>query len=308
MDLSVGLVPPPLFWRDDLDGRRAALERAGAAGIEHLYVSDHVSFHDGSGSDGIVDITALSQLHPTMRVMVSTYLLPLRHPLPVARQLATLNKVARGRIIMAVGIGGEDRNEVALCGVDPRTRGRRTNESLAIIRRLLAGEAFDHDGEFFQLTRASIKPTVVPPIPILVGGRSDAALVRAGRLGDGWVGAWCSPRRYVEALELVASTAADAGRTDVTWVHGYQPWVGVGDDANEARAVVAAEMESFYKVPFERFERYVPYGTPAEVGAALVPYVEAGSRLMNLKVCAGTDDAVYDAVNEIASVLHAAAA
>jgi len=272
-------------------------------GINHLYMADHVSFHDGSGNDGFVEVAALSQLHPSINVMISIYLLPLRHPLPVARQLATMHKVAPGRMMFGVGVGGEDRNEIKLCGVDPATRGRRTNESLDIIRRLMDGSTIDFSGEFFELERACIKPAVTQPIPIIVGGRSNAALARAGRFGDGWIGVWCSVRRFQEALQLVQDAADKAGRNKTDWLHGYQPWLGVGDTRAEARAIVAKEMEDFYKVPFEKFERYTPYGTPDEVAAQLKPYVDAGCRLMNLKVCARDDAESIEAAGAIGAAL-----
>jgi len=172
---------------------------------------------------------------------------------------------------------------------------------------MMRGETLDYDGEFFQLQRARIKPEVTSPIPIIVGGRSNAALARAGRYGDGWVGVWCSPRRYQEALQLVQEAASAAGRTNVSWQHGYQPWLGVADTREEARAIVAREMEAFYKIPFEKFERYTPYGTPAEVADQLRPYVAAGCRLMNLKVCAGSDAEVIAGAGEIGRALKTAA-
>ena len=304
-NLAVGMVPPVGFWSSDWAARQQMVARALELGINHLYLADHVSFHDGSGNDGFVEVAALSQLHPDIRVMISIYLLPLRHPLPVARQLATMHKVAPGRMLFGIGVGGEDRNEIELCGVDPRTRGRRTNESLEIIRRLMAGETFDYNGEFFELQRAAIKPAITPPIPIIVGGRSNAALRRAGRYGDGWVGVWCSAKRYAEALQHIDEAAQQAGRTRVEWQHGYQPWLGVADSREEARAIVAREMEAFYKVPFEKFERYTPYGTPAEVAEQLQPYVDLGCRLMNLKVCAGSDAESIAGAGDIARELRA---
>jgi len=303
-ELAIGLVPPTGFWASPLQSRQATVSRCVDLNINHLYLADHVSFHDGSGSDGFVEVAALSQLHADIKVMISIYLLPLRHPLPVARALATMHTVAPGRMLFGVGIGGEDRNEVELCGVDPRTRGRRTNESLEIIRRLMAGETFDYNGEFFKLNRARIKPKVSEQIPIIVGGRSNAALERTGRFGDGWVGVWCSPRRYAEALSLVQAAADEAGRHNVNWQHGYQPWLGVADSREQARAIVAKQMEDFYKVPFEKFERYTPFGTPAEVAEQLRPYIDAGCSIMNLKVCAASDEQVVEGAGEIGRLLR----
>lgn len=300
---AFGFCTPSGLWGMEQGAQRELIGRVADLGFDHLYTADHVSFRDGSGNDGFVEMAALSALHPSIGVMISIYLLPLRHPLPVARQLATMQKVAPNRFLFGIGIGGDDRHEVEVCGVNPSTRGRQTNESLEIIRALMAGQTLDFSGDFFELEKARIKPTVGSAIPILIGGRSDAALTRAAAFGDGWIGVWCSPKRYTQALDSIAQQAADLGREGVSWQHGYQPWVGVGDTKAEARALVSAAMESFYKVPFEQFERYIPYGTPAEVAAELQPYMDAGCRMMNLKVVAGSSEDEVTGGGEIRSAL-----
>ena len=284
MDIRFGFCTPTTLWSVDLATRASMVKQIYDEGFDHIYMADHVSFRNGSGNDGFVEIAALSQLHPHIKVMPSVYLLPLRHPLPVARQLATMARIAPGRTLLGVGIGGDDRHEVEICGVDPSTRGARTNESLEIIRGLLAGEEVTFKGEHFDIEAARIRPTPSEPIPIIVGGRSDAALARAGRFGDGWIGVWCSPRRYKEATELVRTTCEQAGRTQPEWLHGYQPWIGVDADADKARAAVAKGMEDFYQIPFEQFERYTPYGTPTDVAEQLAPYAASGCQIFNLKV------------------------
>lgn len=282
--VQFGLLTPSDLWRKSVAEKQATLMAVEEAGFSHLYLADHVSFRDGSGNDGFVDVAALSQLHDRLKVMTSIYLLPLRHPLPVARQVQTMDKVASGRFMFGIGIGGEDRHEVEICGVDPATRGQRTDEMLEIIQRLLDGETLDFTGRHFQLQAARLKPALRNPVPIFVGGRSNAALQRAARFGTGWVGVWCSTRRYAEAVTMIAEQAEGFGR-DVQWQHGYQPWLGLDSDPNKAREVVKAGMEAFYHVPFEQFERYTPFGTPAQVAESLAPYAEAGCRMFNLKVC-----------------------
>lgn len=285
MALRFGLATPLALWDTDLEGRRTLVGEVADGGFDHLFMADHVSFRNGSGTDGFVEVAALSQLHPTIGVMISIYLLPLRHPLPVARQLATMARVAPGRMTFGIGIGGDDRHEIEVCGVDPATRGARTNESLDIIRRLLEGEEVTHSGTHFTVHSARIRPRPRLPIPVIVGGRSNAALRRAARFGDGWIGVWCSVRRFREALALIDEYADAAGRPAPAWCHGYQPWIGVDPDPARAREVVKDGMERFYHVPFDRFERYTPFGTPDQVAEQLAPYVEAGCRLVNLKVC-----------------------
>ena len=172
------------------DGTAAYLARAHDAGIDHVCCGDHVSFFVGVGLDGLVQATALTMLHPTLPVMTGVYLLPLRHPVLVARQLSDLDQLAPGRLVFGVGIGGEDRHEVEICGVDPSTRGRRMEESLTVLRRLLSGAPTTFHGEFFDMDDALVLPAPAQPVPLIVGGRSDAAARRAGRMGDGWLGIW----------------------------------------------------------------------------------------------------------------------
>ena len=286
MELKFGLATPSNLWSLDWDERRAVVGNIVESGFDHIFMADHVSFRNGSGTDGFVEVAALSQLDPRVGVMISIYLLPLRHPLPVARQLASMARIAPGRMIFGVGIGGEDRHEIEICGVDPKRRGIRTNESLEIIRGLLNGDAVSFSGVEFNISDAVIRPTPKKSIPIIVGGRSDAALTRAAKYSEGWIGVWCSSERFRNAINIVDAEAEEYGRSEVDWCHGYQPWVGLDTkDSKKAFESVKRGMENFYRIPFEKFERYTPSGTPTEVAEKLAPYVEAGCKVFNLKVC-----------------------
>ena len=196
--------------------------------------------------------------------------------------LAVISQIAVGRIIFGVGIGGEDRREISACGVDPATRGQRMDECLAIVRRLLTGKPTTFHGRFFDLDETIIAPAPAQQIPILVGGRSDAAIRRAGKLGDGWLGIWNSPRRFAAAAEMAADEAARTARPDPPLRHAMQVWCGQADSKAAARACLAPAMEAFYQLPFERFERYCPYGTADDVAEFLAPYLAAGCTEFNL--------------------------
>jgi alkanesulfonate monooxygenase SsuD/methylene tetrahydromethanopterin reductase-like flavin-dependent oxidoreductase (luciferase family) len=137
-------------------------------------------------------------------------------------------------------------------------------------------------GTFFDLDEVVITPAPVQPVPVIVGGRSDAAVRRAGRLGDGWLGIWASPRRFAAAVELAAEEAARSGRPGPPGRSAMQVWCGLADTKEAARACLAPAMEAFYQLPFERFERYCPYGTPDDVAEFLAPYAVAGCREFNL--------------------------
>ena len=271
---------------DELGEIGAALRSIADAGLDHVMAGDHVSFRGGRGMDGLILAAIYAALEPRLTCYLSVYLLPLRHPSTVARQLATLAASAPGRLVFGVGVGGEDRHEVEICGVDPATRGRRMDECLEVLRGLLTGEPVTFRGEHIRVEEAQIVPPPPVPIPIVVGGRSNAAVRRAGRLAEGWLGIWCSTRRYAEAVALAAEEAARAGRDDVRWQHGIQVWCGIGPSREHAKDQVSAAMERMYRLPFASFERYVPYGTPADVAETLRGYVEVGCRSFNLVPCA----------------------
>ncbi len=283
--------------------RRAYLERVAASGLDHVFVADHVSFHVGTGMDGLINAATIAASHPTLKVCVGVYLLALRHPVTVARQLATLAESSPGQLILGVGVGGEDRNEIAMCGVDPATRGRRTDECLAVLQGLLTGEPMDYRGEFFAFERAWIKPAPAVPIPVVVGGRAAASLARAARYGDGWLGIWSTAQRYRDRVNAVNEQAAALGRAPLD-AHGLQLWTGIDNNRRRGRARLAKAMETMYRVPFERFARFSPWGSADEIAEYLAPYRDAGCRLFNIMPVAPSEEQGIEAVARIKELLQ----
>jgi alkanesulfonate monooxygenase SsuD/methylene tetrahydromethanopterin reductase-like flavin-dependent oxidoreductase (luciferase family) len=300
ISLSVGMFAPVDLLGRGVPAARAYLNAVAEADIDHICCGDHVSFA-GVGFDGLVQATALSMLHPTLPVSCGVYLLPLRHPVLVARQLADLQRIAPGRFTFGVGVGGEDPREVAICGVDTRSRGRRMDECLTLLRQLQTGAPVTYHGSFFDLDGAVIAPPT--DIPIVIGGRSDAALRRAGRFGDGWLGIWNSARRFADAVSIIGEEASRAERSAPPTRHGMQVWCGLAGSKEQARACLAPAMEAFYRLPFEQFERYCPYGTAEDVASFLAPYVAAGARDLNLIPQAPDDDQAIAGVAEVKRLL-----
>ena len=301
--VRVGLFPPVVQWDRGPEQLRATLARIAGEGVDHLCVGDHVSFFVGAGSDGLITATSMLAAQAELPVYVGLYLLPLRHPVPVARQLASIAQLAPGRLTLGVGIGGEDRHEIEVCGVDPATRGRRMDESLQILRGLADGTPVTVDGEFFALKDALIVPAPAPRIPLIVGGRSDAAVSRAARLGDGWLGIWVSRRRFAAVRDQIAQEATYAGRDASVFQHALNVWCGFGPTREAARKPLAAQMQLFYQTAFEPFERYSPYGTPEHVAEFLSPYVEAGCSAFNVIPCADDVASAIAAVGELRTLL-----
>jgi alkanesulfonate monooxygenase SsuD/methylene tetrahydromethanopterin reductase-like flavin-dependent oxidoreductase (luciferase family) len=149
---------------------------------------------------------------------------------------------------------------------------------------------------------AAVLTPRVPPVPLVVGGRAPAVLERAGRLGDGWLGIWSTPEGYARRLDVVRAAAAAAGRSDRCVDHGLQLWCGFGADG---RRVLAGAMEDLYRIPFERFERFSPVGSPAAVAEALAPYVDAGCRSFNIAAHAGSWEEAVEGLGEVRALLNA---
>ncbi|MGF7234750.1 MAG: LLM class flavin-dependent oxidoreductase, partial [Frankia sp.] len=310
---------------------RRAVAAVEEAGIDQLTVGDHLTFRGGQGADGLVLAGAVAALAERTEVATSVYQLGLRHPLVAARQIVDVAALAAGGFVLGVGIGDEGRSEAEACGVDPAGRGRRLDESLAIVRRLVSGQTVDHDGEFFQLRHVAVGPPPVRPVPILVGGRSDAAVRRAGLLGDGWLGRWVSAKRFARVVAQVEVTAWEAGRlggsnasapnvsapnvggvaasggsNGVAWRHGMQIWCGFGPTRERAVAGLAAEMENRYGLPFDRFAQWCPVGRPSDIADALLPFVGAGAAEINVVAVAADPFEAIEGVAQVRRLLRSA--
>ena len=303
-NVTIGFRVPHEVFDGDIVGLRACVAKAEQLGISRLNVGDHVTFHNGTGFDGLVQSTALAATSERAIIQTSVYLLPLRHPVTVARQVASLVQMVPGRFSFGVGIGGEDPNEVLACGVDPKRLGRRMNEALPIVRALLDGETVDLDGEFFTLRDVKLRPVPRVRVPIVVGGRSAAALARAGRLADGWLGLWSTPDRWASSVEAVHAAADAAGRTGVEWQDGLTVWCGFGQTKAIARPLLAKAMEGIYRTPFEKFERYAAFGTPEDVADGLRPFVAAGCSRLNLIPNAATPDEALEGTADVQALLN----
>jgi alkanesulfonate monooxygenase SsuD/methylene tetrahydromethanopterin reductase-like flavin-dependent oxidoreductase (luciferase family) len=281
---AVGCILNLLSTTESNQWRRLVVA-AEEVGLDHVGVGDHVSFRTGAGNEALLAASTILAVSERLAANTAVYLLPLRHPVLVARQLADIAA------------------EVAMCGVDPRTRGRRMEEHAKAIRGLLSGKPFDFDGEFVQLTQAQITPSPAQDIPILVGGRSEAAVRRAGRLGDGWFGIWVSPTRYRQAVEQMLEVAEGAGRHVPSWTNALNVWCAVDPSRDRARRGVAEAMETFYGLPFSAFEKWSPAGTAEEVAEFLRPYLAAGCTLFNLIMTGPSSEANIEAAADVRSRL-----
>ena len=284
--------------------RRAILDHMTEVGLDHLTVGDHISFHGGTGFDGMVAATAALATNDSLTVLFGVYLAALRHPMATARSLATLGQIAPGRFVLGVGVGGEDRSEIENMGIDPGTRGRRMDETLVLLRRLATGEAVDHRGEFYELENARILPPLEPRVPIVIGGAGDVAVRRTAEHGDGWLGMWCSARRYGATHQQLLDAFEEKGRGAPSFA-GLNVWVGFGAEPGAARAALGDRMSALYNLPAEKFQHIAAAGRPEDVAEFLAAYVEAGARTVTLIPVADDVHAAIELSGEVRRLLSA---
>ena len=223
--ITLGMLHPAAF-------EPVAIE-ADRLGFESLWLPEHLIFPlDMAGSpypgadhppippetplfDPFGMLSYLAAKTTSIRLGTNVYLLGLRHPFVAARAIQTLDWVSGGRAEVGVGAGWL-RSEWTAAGLDPRTRGRRLDEAIEICKRLFREETIEHHGEFydFEPVRFEPKPVQRPHPPIHVGGESDAALRRAARVGDGWLGLHHSLETVVEPIARLARFRAEIGEED----------------------------------------------------------------------------------------------
>jgi alkanesulfonate monooxygenase SsuD/methylene tetrahydromethanopterin reductase-like flavin-dependent oxidoreductase (luciferase family) len=233
------------------------------------------------------------------------YLLPLRHPTLVAKMVASLDFISGGRVTFGVGVGGEFPAEFEASGVPVRERGARTNEAIAVVRRLWQGDAVGHTGRFFSFAPVQLKPSPVQPggPPIWIGGRSAPALRRTARCGDGYVGYLLSPEGFRDRMNRIGEMARASGRGDGTITAALMTFAAVDDDREAAVQRAGAILGAMYGRDMRSAAaRYCVVGTAAECRAAVERFANAGVEHLILTPLA-YGDGTLEQIRALASAL-----
>jgi probable F420-dependent oxidoreductase len=256
------------------------VEQVDRLGFDSLWCGDHIAF-----AIPILDpITQLAQAAVVSRRLTfgtAVFLLPLRHPTPVAKQIATLDHLTGGRFIFGVGIGGEFPREYEACGVAIAERGARLSEGIEVIRKLWTGEKVSYSGRFYRFTEVKMTPAPrqAGGPPIWCGGRSEPALRRAGRLADGWISYAVSPEMFAKGLATIEAAAQEADRTFERFGTAHLLFTRIDDSYERALDEAAASLSVRYAMDMRSAtKRYAAIGTPAQVAEKIRAFHAAGVR------------------------------
>jgi len=212
-----------------LDVARLA-EQVGFHGVfasEHVFVPEKLESKYPYSPDGApvftaetpwldpwVQIGAMAAVTKTLRFVTGVYILPLHHPLEVAKAVASAAALSHDRVGLGVGAGWM-REEFEVLGREFRGRGKRLDEMIEVLRKVWAGGMVEHHGAHYDFPRLQMSPAPKAPVPILIGGMSEAAFRRAARLGDGWIGSGHTPDQVPTVMAHLNALRREAGRDQV---------------------------------------------------------------------------------------------
>jgi probable F420-dependent oxidoreductase len=271
-------------WMPTVDELVDVVEQVDRLGFDSFWCGDHIAFAIPF-LDPFTQIAQAAVASRRLTLGTAVYLLPLRHPTPVAKQVATLDHLTRGRFIFGVGIGGEFPKEYESCGVPINERGARLGEGIEVIRKLWSGEKVSHQGRFYKFQDVHMTPAPRQPggPPIWCGGRSEPALQRAARLADGWFSYAVSPEMFANGLLTIEAVTHEVGRKLDRFGTAHLMFTRIDDSYERALDEAAQSLSVRYARNMRpATQRYGAIGTPTQVAEKIREFHAAGVRHLSL--------------------------
>jgi probable F420-dependent oxidoreductase len=263
---------------------RAIIRRTTALleeiGFQSVWAGDHIAFTSPI-LDPMLGLAQAAAMSDTLQIGTGVFLLPLRSAAAAAKLGASLDHLSEGRFIFGIGAGGEFPREFAACGVSPTERGARLTEGIEVMRKLWSGKPVSHHGKVWHFDEVHMQPAPVTPggPPIWCGGRSEAALRRAGTLADGWMSYVVTPEQFAKGLATIDAARTEAGRAADPFGTAHLLFTRLDDSYERAWDDATALLSQRYAMDFRKAaERYCAMGDPETVAATLRKFHAAGVR------------------------------
>jgi probable F420-dependent oxidoreductase len=278
--MDYGLCLPNFPEGASPDGIEAAAEVAARLGWSTVWTTDHVLVDHAAADEygriyeAILTLAWIGARHPGLRLATSVIVVPQRNAVLLAKELATLDSLSGGRVIAGVGVGW-NAPEFANLGLAERfaVRGAYLDETIRLWRHLWSGTSEPFAGRFHQMDDFVFEPLPVSGagLPIVVGGRAEAALRRAGALGDGYHSSSSSPASYAKRIPVIQAAAAAAGRPTPWLSARVRIQFGAATDGEYAMRgtveEIAAEVDAFAAIGVTHLALSFGATAPGEVVA-----------------------------------------
>lgn len=272
-------------------------------GVDSLWQSDRLVSEEPF-LEALAAMASFAARTERLRFGMNAVVASLRDPLLLAKQCASIDFLSGGRLLPVFGVGDAHAPEWRATGTSPAGRGRRADEVLEIVRRLWSEERVDFAGEFFRYEGAAICPRPIQqPLPLWIGGSSDAAIRRTARVGTGWIGGLETPERIAVLVPKLRAACAAAGNPlDEDHYGALFPFrLGSPDDAALSRDPAA---QLFLRGGAELFA----IGDAGVVRARIEAYRRAGaSKLVLFPIAEDGDDFVRQTrrlIDEVLPFVH----
>jgi probable F420-dependent oxidoreductase len=229
----------------------AAAQRAEALGFSRLWTLDPAPGGPTAQApvlDGLHLLSHAAAVTDSIALGIAVIVLPNRNPIQLSKELASIDRLSGGRLLVGVGLGRKD-PAVAALGFPTERRVRRLTEAIAVMRALWRSDRATYHGELWSFDGLGSQPRPAQQggPPIWLGAGSEPALRRAARIGDGWIGAGSSSSEdFVRQAPVVDAALREAGRDPATFPKAKRVYIAVEDDADTALARLAAVLDPMY--------------------------------------------------------------
>jgi alkanesulfonate monooxygenase SsuD/methylene tetrahydromethanopterin reductase-like flavin-dependent oxidoreductase (luciferase family) len=263
-------------------------QRAEEAGLDSVWVGDSLTAKPRL--EPLSTLAAVAARTRRVRLGTAVLLMALRHPVPLAQTMATVDLISQGRLIIAAGVGGafnvQQQQEWQNAGVKASQRARRLEEMVQIVKGLGSGQPMTFRGRHFDLDSVAVQPRPVQPggVPILLACHwrakaRDAQIQRAAKWADGVISISDTPEEYGQVVRQVRSIAADLGRDPSTLETAMYLTVNVGQNVSQAEIEAEKFLTGYYGANIWG-ARWGPFGDPERVKERMSEYAEAGAQTL----------------------------
>ncbi len=283
MSIRIGVAPGAWEWTAGGESFFRFVEASEALGWDSLWLTDRV-ISEQLSLEPVTALAAVAARTSKIKLGTAVIALPFRNPVVLAKELATVDFLSGGRLLLAVGLGTDEPREMEAFSVPKKERAGRTDEAIGLLRRLWREDGVTHHGTYFHLTNVTVRPKPLfrPFLPIWIGGRTEYALKRVARVGDGWLASSVTPQEVARSVTAIKENLVSYGRSIENDHYGVMLPVYLSGSKVEALSHLPAGVgRARTDVPIEE---YGAFGTAEDIHARIKEYIEAGASKFVLRL------------------------